>query len=89
MAPAAKRTHDSVTQGGDAPGIDEVVIRPLGAGQEVGRSCFVLRYQGKGVMFDCGIHPAHSGTKPHLFRHLLRHCLPGSYPPYAGCALSA
>jgi predicted metal-dependent RNase len=40
---------------------DEVVIRPLGAGQEVGRSCFVLRYQGKGVMFDCGIHPAYSG----------------------------
>jgi predicted metal-dependent RNase len=47
---------------GQETGQDEVVIRPLGAGQEVGRSCYVLRYQGKGVMFDCGIHPAYSGV---------------------------
>lgn len=45
---------------------DQVTIRPLGAGQEVGRSCFLLRYQGKGVMFDCGIHPAYTGS---LTRH--------------------
>ena len=40
----------------------QVVICPLGAGQEVGRSCFLLGFQHKGVMFDCGIHPAHKGT---------------------------
>jgi cleavage and polyadenylation specificity factor subunit 3 len=36
-------------------------IMMLGAGQEVGRSCCVLRYQGKIVVCDAGIHPAHSG----------------------------
>jgi len=34
---------------------------PIGAGNEVGRSCVVIRYKGKTVMFDCGIHPAHTG----------------------------
>jgi len=34
---------------------------PLGAGNEVGRSCGVLRYKGKTVMLDCGIHPGKSG----------------------------
>jgi predicted metal-dependent RNase len=63
-----KRKQDSVKdEKGSANGesgdrADQVIIRPLGAGQEVGRSCFLLRYQGKGVMFDCGIHPAYSGT---------------------------
>ncbi|KAF8588696.1 Metallo-hydrolase/oxidoreductase [Ramaria rubella] len=33
----------------------------LGAGQEVGRSCCVLKYRGKIVVCDAGIHPAHSG----------------------------
>ncbi|KAF8335755.1 beta-lactamase-like protein [Cantharellus anzutake] len=36
-------------------------ITLLGAGQEVGRSCCVLRYRGKTVVCDCGIHPAFSG----------------------------
>jgi len=46
-------------------------ITPLGAGNEVGRSCCVVRFRGKVVMFDCGIHPAHSGmsTLPY-FDHI-------------------
>ncbi|MQL98849.1 hypothetical protein Taro_031564 [Colocasia esculenta] len=40
---------------------DRMVITPLGAGNEVGRSCVHLSYKGKTVMFDCGIHPAYSG----------------------------
>lgn len=40
---------------------DNMEIMPLGAGQEVGRSCVILKYRGKTVMFDCGIHPARSG----------------------------
>mmetsp|Transcript_60274 Transcript_60274/g.135726 ORF Transcript_60274/g.135726 Transcript_60274/m.135726 type:complete len:692 (-) Transcript_60274:10-2085(-) len=36
-------------------------ITPLGAGAEVGRSCCILKFRGKVVMFDCGVHPAHSG----------------------------
>ncbi|KAF8135732.1 beta-lactamase-like protein [Boletus edulis] len=36
-------------------------LTPLGAGQEVGRSCIVLQYQDKTVVCDTGIHPGHSG----------------------------
>ncbi|KAG9316341.1 beta-lactamase-like protein [Chiua virens] len=36
-------------------------LTPLGAGQEVGRSCVVLEYRGKTVVCDAGIHPGHSG----------------------------
>lgn len=40
---------------------DQLVIRPLGAGQEVGRSCIMIEYKGKKIMLDCGIHPGLSG----------------------------
>jgi cleavage and polyadenylation specificity factor subunit 3 len=36
-------------------------IRPIGAGEEVGRSCCLLKFMGKTVLFDCGVHPAYSG----------------------------
>ncbi|CAI2386537.1 unnamed protein product [Moneuplotes crassus] len=36
-------------------------IIPLGAGKEVGRSCVLLVYRGKRILFDCGLHPAHHG----------------------------
>ena len=34
-----------------------LIIRPLGAGQEVGRSCIYMSYKGKVILFDCGILP--------------------------------
>jgi len=40
---------------------DQLVIRPLGAGQEVGRSCIFLEYKGKKILLDCGIHPGMNG----------------------------
>jgi cleavage and polyadenylation specificity factor subunit 3 len=40
---------------------DLLEITPLGSGAEVGRSCVIVRFRGKVIMFDCGIHPAHSG----------------------------
>lgn len=40
---------------------DQLTIRPLGAGQEVGRSCIMLEFKGKIIMLDCGIHPGLSG----------------------------
>ena len=64
-----KRTKDQTGRESPDPATDNVSIRPLGAGQEVGRSCWVLRYQGKGVMFDCGIHPAHSGAPSELWQY--------------------
>uniref|UniRef100_A0AC35TRA7 Cleavage and polyadenylation specificity factor subunit 3 n=1 Tax=Rhabditophanes sp. KR3021 TaxID=114890 RepID=A0AC35TRA7_9BILA len=35
---------------------------PLGAGQEVGRSCHVLTIRNKNILLDCGIHPGLSGV---------------------------
>ncbi|CAG9321353.1 unnamed protein product [Blepharisma stoltei] len=40
---------------------ERLEIIPLGSGNEVGRSCIVLKFRGKTVMFDCGIHPGLSG----------------------------
>eukprot|EP00887_Chlorella_sp_A99_P001920 scaffold18.g1920.t1 len=42
-------------------GLHQLSITPLGAGQEVGRSCIIVKYQGKTVMLDCGIHPGYAG----------------------------
>lgn len=36
-------------------------VTPLGAGQEVGRSCILVEYQSKTIMLDCGIHPGFAG----------------------------
>ncbi|KAF8380833.1 hypothetical protein HHK36_028327 [Tetracentron sinense] len=54
--PSLKRRESSVTRVGDL-----LTITPLGAGNEVGRSCVYMSYKGKTVLFDCGIHPAYSG----------------------------
>ncbi|OUM68433.1 hypothetical protein PIROE2DRAFT_3885 [Piromyces sp. E2] len=43
------------------PGGDMLKITPLGAGNEVGRSCILIEYKGKTIMLDCGIHPAYTG----------------------------
>jgi len=36
---------------------------PLGAGNEVGRSCCLLKFKGKTIMFDCGAHPGYRGDQ--------------------------
>ena len=36
---------------------EPLIIRPLGAGREVGRSCIYMTYKGKSILFDCGIMP--------------------------------
>lgn len=41
--------------------MNEMQIMPIGAGNEVGRSCCILKFMGKTVMLDCGVHPAYSG----------------------------
>ena len=40
---------------------EQLLIRPLGAGQEVGRSCIILEFKGRKIMLDCGIHPGLEG----------------------------
>jgi len=42
--------------------MDKMVIKPLGAGQEVGRSCHLLEFKDKRILLDCGIHPGLSGV---------------------------
>lgn len=44
-----------------ASGENEMQIMPIGGGNEVGRSCCILKFMGKTVMFDCGVRPAYSG----------------------------
>jgi len=34
----------------------EIKVTPLGAGQDVGRSCILLQMGGKNIMLDCGMH---------------------------------
>ena len=48
-----------------APAIElnELLLTPLGAGNEVGRSCMVMRFKGLVVMFDCGVLPSFSGEE--------------------------
>ena len=43
-------------------GDDELQVMPLGAGQEVGRSCIIVKYRGHTIMLDCGIHPGYMET---------------------------
>lgn len=40
---------------------DLLVIKPLGAGQEVGRSCIYMEFKGKKILLDFGIHPGLNG----------------------------
>merc|ERR1712088_26649 len=39
-----------------------MLIQPLGAGREVGRSCIYLKYKGKKILLDMGIHPGIKGV---------------------------
>ncbi|KAJ6836235.1 cleavage and polyadenylation specificity factor subunit 3-I [Iris pallida] len=60
-----KRRESTATRGREG---DRLVVTPLGAGSEVGRSCVHMTSRGKTIMinkkkgaFDCGIHLGFSG----------------------------
>jgi cleavage and polyadenylation specificity factor subunit 3 len=40
---------------------DILKITPLGAGNEVGRSCILIQFKNKTILLDCGLHPAYTG----------------------------
>lgn len=40
---------------------DLLIVKPLGAGQEVGRSCIFIQFKGKKMLLDFGIHPGLNG----------------------------
>jgi len=59
---AYKRPHHHPTrQGVNEEDEETVYITPLGAAKEVGRSCLILKYKGRTIMLDCGIHPGRTG----------------------------
>jgi len=41
-----------------------IKVVPLGAGQDVGRSCIMVEVGGKVIMLDCGIHMVHEQKFP-------------------------
>ncbi|KAK4271187.1 hypothetical protein QN277_019915 [Acacia crassicarpa] len=55
--PSLKRADSTVNHREE----DRLIVTPLGAGNEVGRSCVFMSYKGKNILFDCGIHPGYSG----------------------------
>jgi predicted metal-dependent RNase len=36
--------------------MSDIKVVPLGAGQDVGRSCILVSMGGKNIMLDCGMH---------------------------------
>jgi cleavage and polyadenylation specificity factor subunit 3 len=64
MSTSAGPMAASVTPGQAATDFDQdrMLFRPLGAGQEVGRSCHVLEFKEKRILLDCGIHPGLTGN---------------------------
>ncbi|KAI9123868.1 hypothetical protein K1719_005168 [Acacia pycnantha] len=55
--PSLKRLDSTVNNKEE----DRLIATPLGAGNEVGRSCVFKSYKGKNILFDYGIHPGYSG----------------------------
>lgn len=53
-----KRSNSTILHDNEGSKIE---ITPLGAGNEVGRSCILLTYKDKSILLDCGIHPAYTG----------------------------
>ncbi|CAG0893057.1 unnamed protein product [Darwinula stevensoni] len=41
----------------------DILVTPLGAGQDVGRSCILLQMGGKNIMLDCGMHMGYSDER--------------------------
>jgi integrator complex subunit 11 len=40
-----------------------ISIKPLGAGQEVGRSCVIVKIRDVKIMFDCGVHMVYNDNR--------------------------
>jgi cleavage and polyadenylation specificity factor subunit 3 len=47
--------HPDIEEGSQ----DKLIIMPLGAGKEVGRSCIMVKFHNSTVLLDLGIHPAY------------------------------
>lgn len=43
--------------------MSKIFVYPLGAGQDVGRSCILVQIGDKRVIFDCGLHMGYNDGK--------------------------
>ncbi|KAI5181460.1 integrator complex subunit 11 [Nematocida sp. AWRm80] len=59
-------------------------VTVLGAGQDIGRSCVVVQINDKNIMFDCGMHMAHSDSRRFPEFKLLG---PGPYTSVIDCVI--
>lgn len=50
---------------------EKIFVKPLGAGNEVGRSCIHLKYKNREILLDCGVHPAYTGVSSLPFLDLI------------------
>ena len=41
---------------------EKIIVKPLEAGNEVGRSYIHIKYKDKEMLLDCGVHPAYRGV---------------------------
>ena len=41
----------------------QIKVVPLGAGQDVGKSCVLVTIGGKNIMMDCGMHPGYNDSR--------------------------
>ena len=39
-----------------------MTILPLGGASEVGRSCHLIKFRGRNILLDCGLHPGRNGV---------------------------
>ena len=71
-------------------GDESIEVLPLGAGQDVGRSCVVVKIHNKRIMFDCGMHMGYNDSRRFPdFSFLLEDGVggggePGGYVDYTG-----
>lgn len=60
-------------------------VIPLGAGQDVGRSCVLVMMGGKTIMFDCGMHMGYNDSR--RFPDFSVVAAEGPLTPHIDCAI--
>ncbi|KAI4467114.1 cleavage and polyadenylation specificity factor family member [Holotrichia oblita] len=63
----------------------DIKITPLGAGQDVGRSCILLSMGGKNIMLDCGMHMGYNDER--RFPDFSYISPDGPITPYIDCVI--
>ena len=65
----------------------EIRVMPLGAGQDVGGSCIIVKFGGKTVMFDCGMHMTRSAADGGQFPDFKKIAPFGPYNRHIDCVI--